>query len=157
MNIISELTVKIYSEILSYMDTLKIDYHSSLESEISKLALEAQRKFKIEILAKLKKSTEIAGNPKLYERMLPDVEADIAKSLAIFCNNLNVKILELKQNTVKSSVERTLWAVEFLFLAISIFIAGMWYKDPEGNYEPILVGLSTAMLLILLIIRRVGK
>lgn len=157
MNMIAELTAKIYSEILTYIDALNLKYYSSLEDDISKLAQDAQNQFKIETIAKLDKSTEMAGNPKLFERMLPDVEAEMANSLAIFQNSLNAKILDLKQNTVKSPLERTLWTVEFIFLAISIFVAGMWFNEPDGNYEPFIVGLTSAMLLILLIIRRIGK
>jgi hypothetical protein len=157
MNMIAELTAKIYSEILIYIDTLNLKYYSSLEDDIAKLALEAQKKFKIETIAKLEKSTQMAGNPKLFERMLPEVEADMANGLAIFQNCLNTKVLELKQSTVKSPVERTLWVVEFTFLAISIFVSGMWFNDPDGNYEPFLVGLVSVMSLILLIIRRIGK
>ncbi|WP_282146636.1 hypothetical protein [Alteromonas stellipolaris] len=157
MNIITELTARIYSEILSYIDALDLKYSPSLENDISKLALDAQQKFKIEAIAKLDKSTEIAGNPKLFERMLPEVEADMANSLATFRNNLNAKMLELRQRTVKSPIERTLWALEFICFAISIFVAGMWFNDPEGNYEPFLVGLSSAMFLVLLIIKRIGK
>ncbi|TMN85279.1 hypothetical protein CWB72_20315, partial [Pseudoalteromonas phenolica] len=127
-------------EILSYIDTLNLKYDSSLENDISKLAQDAQKQFKVESIAKLEKSTEVAGNPKLFERMLPDVEAEMANNLAIFQNNLNAKVLDLKENTIKSPIEKSLWVVEFMFLAISIFIAGMWFKDPEGNYEPFLVG-----------------
>ncbi|MEQ3515642.1 hypothetical protein ABMY35_20180 [Pseudoalteromonas sp. BZB3] len=157
MNMIAEFTTKIYSEILSYIDTLNLKYDSSLENDISKLAQDAQKQFKVESIAKLEKSTEVAGNPKLFERMLPDVEAEMANNLAIFQNNLNAKVLDLKENTIKSPIEKSLWVVEFMFLAISIFIAGMWFKDPEGNYEPFLVGLTSAMLLTLLIIKRIGK
>jgi hypothetical protein len=157
MNMIAELTAKIYSEILSYIDVLNLKYYSSLEGDISKLAQDAQKQFKIETIAKLEKSTEMAGNPKLFERMLPDVEAEMANNLAIFQNNLNSKVLDLKQSTAKSPVEITLWVVEFVFLVITIFLAGMWFKDPDGNYEPFIVGLTSAMLLILLIIKRVGK
>ncbi|WOT03691.1 hypothetical protein [Shewanella youngdeokensis] len=157
MDIIAELTAKIYSEILSYIDVLNLKYYSSLEEDVSKLAHEAQKQFKIETTAKLKKSAELAGKPQLFERMLPDVEAEMANSLAIFQNNLNTKTLDLKLNTTKSPAEKTLWTVEFIFLAISLFVAGMWFNDPSGNYEPFIVGLTSAMLLIPLIIRRIGK
>ena len=156
MNIIAELTVKIYSEVLSYIDALNLKYHSSLEGDISKLASDAQQKFKIETIAKFEKSVELAGNPKLLERMLPEVEAEMANNLAIFQNNLNAKTLELKQHTVKSPIEIALWVVEFIFLVTSIFVSGMWFNDSSGNYEPFLVGLVSIMSLILLIIRRMS-
>jgi hypothetical protein len=157
MNMIAELTAKVYSEIISYIDTLNLKYYSSLEADVAKLALDAQQKFKIETIATLEKSTKVAGSPKLFERILPEVEAEMANNLAIFQNNLNAKILELKQHTVKSPIERALWVVEFIFLAISIFVSGMWFNDPAGNYEPFLVGLLSVMSLILLIIRRMSK
>jgi hypothetical protein len=157
MNMISELTAKVYSEVLSYIDALNLKYYSSLEADISKLASDAQQKFKIETIAIFRKSTELVGKPKLFERMLPEVEAELANNLAIFQNNLNAKTLELKEHTVKSPIERVLWVVEFIFLAISIFVSGMWFNDPSGNYEPFLVGLLSVMSLILLIIKRMGK
>lgn len=157
MNMIAELTEKLYSDIMSYVDVLNLRYSSTIEADISALALNAQKKLKIETIAKLQKSTEMAGNPKLFERMLPDVEANMANKLATFQNNLNAKVIELKQNTEKSPLEKSLWVIEFIVLAISIFVSGMWFNDPQGNYEPLLVGFALVMPLIYLIIRRVAK
>jgi hypothetical protein len=157
MNMIADLTEKLYSDIMSYVDVLNLKYFSTIEADISALALSAQEKLKIETIAKLQKSTEMAGNPKLFERMLPDVEADMANKLATFQNNLNAKVIELKQNTEKSPLEKILWVIEFIVLAISIFVSGMWFNDPQGNYEPLLFGFALVVPLIYLIIRRVAK
>ena len=157
MKMISELTHELYLEVLSYCDALNLKYSPSLETDISQLASDAQLKFKIESIAIFKKSTELVGKPNLFERMLPEVEADMANNLAIFENNLNTKILELKHSTVKSPIERVLWVLEVIFLVISIFVSGMWFNDPSGNYEPFLVGLLSVISLIPLIIKRMSK
>ena len=157
MNMIADLTEKLYTDIMSYVDILNLKYFPTIEADISALALNAQQKLKIETIEKLQKSTEMAGSPNLFERMLPDVEADMANKLATFQNNLNAKVIELKQNTEKSPFEKSLWVIEFIVLAISIFVSGMWFNDPQGNYEPLLVGFALIMPLIYLIIRCVAK
>jgi hypothetical protein len=157
MTIIAEVNTKVYSEILSYIDALNLTYSSSLENDISELAQYAQKQFKTESIAKLEKCTEMVGNPKSFEKILPEVEAEMASSYAIFKNNLNAKVLYLKQTTVKSPVERALWALEIICLVVTIFVSGMWFNNPDGNYEPLIVCLTAVMILIPLIIRRIGK
>lgn len=157
MDMISDLTSKLYQEILSHLDVLSIHYYPTMERDVANLANKAQIQLKVESIAKFRKSTEMAGNPSLYERMLPDVEAEMANNLAAFQNALNAKVLEIKQNTQKSPIEKLLWAFEGVLLVVSIFVAGMWFKDPEGNYEPVLVGVGLIMPLVYLLIKRVTK
>lgn len=84
MDMISRHTSELYDEILAYLDVLSIHYYSLLESDVSNLASKAQAQLKVETIAKFKKSTELAGNPSLYERMLPDLEAEMAKKFSDF-------------------------------------------------------------------------
>ncbi|PHR54871.1 MAG: hypothetical protein COA47_14725 [Robiginitomaculum sp.] len=157
MNMIADLSANLYSEILSHIDVLSLKYYSTIETDIADLARAAQEKLKVETIAKFQKSTEMAGKPKLYERMLPEVEAEMANNLATFQNNLNAKIIEIKQSTQRSPLEKVLWLFEIIILVTSIFVSGMWFKDPQGNYEPVVVALTLVMPLIYLVIRRISK
>lgn len=157
MELISKITSTLYSEVILHLEALNLKYYSALESDILLLANESFSKLKKELIVKFKKSTEMAGNPDLFDRMLPEVENEMAKHLATFRNRLNLQALELKRKTTKSPVEKILWALEVAIILASMFIAGMWFKDPQGNYEPILVGLGLVTPLIYLGIRRAAK
>jgi hypothetical protein len=74
--------------------------------------------------------------------MIPEVEASMVSDYENFENSLNVIAINLKNSRTMSVFGKWLWYLEALLLAISLFIAGMWYKNPTGNYEPILVVLA---------------
>jgi len=147
MNFIAQENSNLYQEVLNHLGTLNQKYYPQLESDVKKLAKTAQEKFKQESLVRFKKSTEIARHPQLYERMLPEVEAAMATDLANFQNTLNTTVLDLKLSSSIAPLTKTLLGLEAALILISIFIAGMWYKDPTGNYEPILVGLGLVITL----------
>jgi hypothetical protein len=157
MRLISRLFSRFYSEVLTHTETLNLKYFLSDESEIIQLAENAKETLKAGVIDKFQKSTEMAGNPTLYERLLPDVEKDLADSKAVFQNQLNAKIIDLKKSASKSMIEKVLWIFEFLVIALSIFISGMWFNNPQGNYEPVLVGLGLLISLIYLVIRHISK
>ncbi len=157
MDLIAEGNEKIYSTILEHLKSIDLAYYAEIESDIQNLAKIAQDSFKTEVLPKFKKNTEIAGNPHLYERMLPEIEAAMATELAKFQNKLNATAVQLKLNTAMSPKDKFLWGVEAVLLLVSMFIAGMWYKDPNGNYEPVIVGLGLAFSLIALVLKFGGK
>ena len=89
--------------------------------------------------------------------MLPDVESNMATDLARFQNHLNATAVQLKLEHRKSLTEKFFWGFEGLLILVSMFITGMWYKDPTGNYEPILACLGLAIPLIALGIKLSGK
>ena len=157
MDFIAEGNTKLFQETLEYLRSLDLTYYPQIETDIQGLTKSAQELYKTEALVILQKSTEHAANPKLYERMLPDVEASMATDLAKFHNQLNATTVQLKLSNIKSSTEKFLWGFEGVLLLISMFISGMWYKDPTGNYEPILVGLGLAIPLVALGIKLSGK
>jgi hypothetical protein len=96
MDFISSGNSSLYQEVINHLGTLHLRYYPLLESEVQDLARSAQEQFKQESLKRLQKSTEIAGKPKLYERMVPDVESSMANDLANFQNSLNSIVLVLK-------------------------------------------------------------
>ena len=157
MDFIAEGNTKLFQETLEYLRSLDLTYYPQIETDIQGLTKSAQELYKTEALVILQKSTEHAANPKLYERMLPDVEASMATDLAKFHNQLNATTVQLKLSNIKSPTEKFLWGFEGVLLLISMFISGMWYKDPTGNYEPILVGLGLAIPLVALGIKLSGK
>ncbi|WP_136805858.1 hypothetical protein [Desulfosediminicola flagellatus] len=142
MNFISTRNEILYSSVIAHVEILNLKYYSNLEEDIKKIVVEVQNKYKVTCLELLQKSTEIARNPKLYERMLPEVEASMVHDWKNFENSLNVYSLNLKHNRTMSTLEKSLWCLEGLLLAISVFISGMWFKYPNGNYEPIIVALG---------------
>ena len=81
---------------------------------------------------------------------LNPIEESMAGDLASFHNDLNAFVIELKQQKSTSSFEKGIWIFEGFLLLVSMFIAGMWYQNPKGNYEPILVGLALITSLIAL-------
>ena len=150
MEYISAGNARFYQKALDHLFYLSPEYHQQLESEIQGLAKPAQNSFKQEALQRLKKSTEIARSPNLYERMLPDIESSMATDFAHFQNSLNSAVIALnqQQNPAMSAMTKVLWALEAILLTVSVIISGMWFNDPEGNYEPILVGLGLVIPLI---------
>ena len=153
MGFIAEGNHSLYKEIIDHLKSLNIDYYPNIDRDIQLLAESVQNLFKSESLLRLYKSTEHAGKPDLYERMIPDVEAGMASERAKFQNTLNATIVQLKLNKQISPIIKALWGLEALLLLASMFIAGMWFKDPNGNYEPILVGMGLAIPLIAVGIR----
>jgi hypothetical protein len=157
MNMISDYDSKIYLEVISHMKALNLKFYSDIEADLLELAKDAISLFKKEALIKLEKSTEMAGRPELFQRMLPDVERDLANNLATFQNSLNLAVIELKEQTTTSPFEKGLWLFEAILFIALIFISGMWFIEPNGNYEPIMAGLSLVIPFIYLIIRRLDK
>ncbi len=43
---------------------------------------------------------------------------------------------------------KVVWVSETILILSPMFIAGKWYKDPSGNYEPVIVGLGLAIALV---------
>lgn len=150
MDFIAQGNEALYQAIIDHLQSLDIAYYPAIEADIQAMAGGAQEYFKSESLPWFQKSTEHAGNPSLYESMLPDLESSMAADLAKFQNTLNATVVQLKLNRQISPVAKALWGLEAILLLASMFIAGMWYKDPNGNYEPILVGLGIAIPLIAL-------
>ncbi len=74
--------------------------------------------------------------------MLPEIEANLASDLAKFQNELNLLSAKLIHTYKANHLKSAMWKIEGVLLLASVFIAGMWYKDPSGNYEPILVGIG---------------
>jgi hypothetical protein len=157
MDFIAEGNSQLFQETLEYLRSLDLTYYPQLESDIQGLAKTAQESYKTEAFTLLQKSTEHAGNPKLYERMLPDVESSMATDLAKFQNHLNATAVQLKLKHRKSLTEKFFWGFEGLLILTLMFISGMWYKDSTGNYEPIIVGLGLVIPLIALGIKFSGK
>ena len=139
---------KLYQAVIEHLCTLNINYSSMLETEIRAIAKAAHDNYKEVACDKLSKSTVLAKAPQLYERMLHDIKSGFATDMANFHNSLNVAILELKQNSTMPIGLKILWAIEAFLLLASMFIAGMWYKDPNGVYEPIVVGLALVIPLL---------
>ncbi len=129
----------------------------NIEIDIQTLATSAQESYKSEALPRFKKATEQANISRLYERMLPEVESGMDTDLANFQNSLNAEVVKLKLSTGKSLLEKWLWGFEAILLLISMLIVGMWLKDPDGNYEPVLVGLSIIVALLPLGIKLSGS
>jgi hypothetical protein len=148
MDFIVEENAELYRVAIEHLKSLNPDYYPKLESDVLTLVKAVQESFSAEGEKYLQKGTERARRPDLYERMLPDVEAGMASELAKFQNSLNVAILNLKANRKMSPLLKTFWGVEALVILTSMFIAGMWYKDPDGVYEPILVGLGLTIPLV---------
>jgi hypothetical protein len=148
MDLIEMGSSKLYQTVLDHLCILTIGYSPMLETEIRAVAKSAHDSYKEVALDRLNKSTVVARAPQLYERMLPDVKSGFATDMANFHNSLNVAILEIKQKATMPISTKILWSIEAFLILASMFIAGMWYQDPGGNYEPIVVGLALVIPLL---------
>lgn len=153
MYFIAKGNASLYQSVIDYIKELDLTYHPSMEADFQSLASGAQEHYKSECLPRLQKSTEVAGKPSLFERMLPEVESDMATDLAKFHNSLNAAIIQIKLSKHVPPITKALWGLEAVLLLATMFIAGMWFKDPDGNYEPLIAGLSLAIPLIFVSIK----
>lgn len=157
MDFIAQGNASLYETVIDYIQVLELSYYTLIEADIQSLAADAQQHYKSACLSRFQKSTLHAGKPSLYEKMLPELESRMATDLAKFQNSLNAAIVQIKLNKQISPMTKVLWSLEVILLLASMFIAGMWFKDPDGNYEPLIVGLSLAIPLILVGIKLSSK
>jgi len=136
-----------YHEITKHLETLKPDYYHSLESDIIQLTASAQKAFKSEALQRLSKTINLIGKQDLYSRMVSDVEGTMANQLAIFQNNLNAAVLNIKPNN-KSPLKIVLWCFEAVFIIALVFVFAMQSKNPNGNYGAAFITLGIIIPLI---------
>jgi len=148
MEFISEGNYKLFQAVIDHIHSMEISYYQNIENDIQALAISAHESYTSKALPYFKKSTEQANISNLYERMLPDVESSMATDLATFQNSLNTEVVKLKLSSSMTPLEKLFWGFEAILLLISMLIVGMWIKDPEGNYEPILVGLGIIVSLL---------
>ncbi len=148
MDYISDVNKLLYKESINYLHEASLTYHPELELKVQKSVKVAHESYKKEVLAHFQTSTNIAGKPDLYLRMLPEIEAGMASDLAKFQNELNLISEKLRRNNEASRLKTAIWVIEGVLLLASVSIASMWYKEPSGNYEPILFGIGCIMSLI---------
>lgn len=148
MKNISARYVELYTQILNHLVALDPKFTNELESEVQELAQSAQVIFKVEAIKLFKESTVMAKKPNHFDRLLPDLESNMSVDFANFQNALNTAVLQIKYKTTVPPLAKVLWAIELMMLLIAAGVAGMWYKDPTGNYEPIIVGLSLVIPLV---------
>jgi len=157
MDFISTGNASFYESVMLHLSTLEMTYYSTMEQDIQKLAADAQIQFRSQALIRFSKSTSQVNKPHIYERLLPDIEASMASDLANFQNTLNATMVTLKQKNSMPLAAKLLWGLEVVALLATMFLAGMWYKDPTGNYEPLLVGLGVAVPFIAVAIKIASK
>lgn len=157
MSLISEGNSRIFKEAIEHLKSLNLANQPEIESDIQSLVTFSQESYRIEILPRFKKITEIAGKPQLYERILPEIDLSMENDLEIFQNQLNVLSIQLKLSKAMPQTNKLLWGIQSVLLLISMFITYIWYKDPTGNYEPIVIGLGLVVSLLAICIAFSGK
>jgi hypothetical protein len=148
MGFICEGNTQLFQTVIGHVHAMDISYYQNIEIDIQALATSAQESYKSEAILRFKKATEQANISSLYGRMLPDIESGMAIDLAEFQNSLNAEVVKLKHSASMSPLKKWLWGFEALLLLISMLVVGMWLKDQEGNYEPVLVGLGIIVSLL---------
>ena len=151
--LISVESKSLYSNILEYVAEAPLQPSENLEGQIAKISEEIHEKFCQEALPFFQKSVEQTRKPELFDRMLPDLESKLAKNRADFQNRLNLLVQKINDQSGRDKAIIILWGVEFTLLALTIFIAGMWYQKPDENYEPLLVLLASLAAITGLIIK----
>lgn len=157
MDLAGKLLEKYFVQAIEHINYLQFSYSDNLETDISKLVHNASEPLKEQLLVKFRKSTEVAGKPNLYERLLPELNQSFQQIQSAFEISLNSNVLLLKAAQKRSTLEKGLWLLELTILLCLFFIGGMWFNDPNGNYEPLFVTLLLVMPTIGLIINKVRK
>ncbi len=154
INIIMSSNNQLLLNVLDHMNTLKMQYYPMIETHILQIAQHAQDIFKLKAYDIFAKSTKQSGKPELYDRMLPNLEENMAKIFAEFRNRLNSTVIELKRKSLVSATAKILWRIDAVLLFVSAIIAGMWIENPSGNFEPILAGLTILIMFIAFIAKK---
>ncbi|MBT4492464.1 MAG: hypothetical protein HOC70_04410 [Gammaproteobacteria bacterium] len=148
MEFIRESDQEFYHEMHEHLVSLPFRYDELLLAQLLQLIDDIHIQLAEELKKRLKKSAELARAENLYERMLPEVENTLELEAKFFANAVEVYLHNLAASGTDSASRQVFWASELVLIAICIFLAGMWFKDPTGNYEPIILGLGFVVSLL---------
>ena len=87
-------------------------------------------------------------------QLLTDELNEIQSNLSA---NIEQHILILKTTTGSSSNEKIFFAIEGCSLLATVYLAGMWTVDKNGNYEPWIVLFSAVIAIVEIARRRLNK
>lgn len=83
-----------------------------------------------------------AGGEKLEDVALEEIQAFQKEAIASLLSEIDQYLVTLKHTHQLSSIEKRFLAVELAGLVGTAFLAGLWFADRNGNYEPIIVLLT---------------
>ena len=101
--------------------------------------------------ARLEDAVNLVKQPRLLDRLHAEVVAhhgDVSRALRTRLERILL--------VAPPSPNRVLISIELVVLVFSAFLAGAWWRDPRGNYEPLLA-IGGIVLAGLEFVRRVRK
>lgn len=114
--------------------------NSKTKAVISKESEKIQSSFLSRSSEILRQKCGVMGGPKnLYHLIEKDFLGELATIKAEFYADLETYLLSLKSATNKERYLVRLWWIEGILLLFSLGLAVIWFLDPNGNYEPLLV------------------
>lgn len=98
---------------------------------------------------RLSEAVKLVEQPNLLDGLHSDVVSHHADVTAELKTKVERLIIASRRPT-----DRVLLTIELSLLAVIAFIAGAWWRDPSGNYEPLLA-IGSVLLALLEVARRV--
>jgi hypothetical protein len=156
MEFITEGSEKLYESTLVFIRGNSVRFSKLLESDIQLISESFHSLYFKEAKEWLSKSVNLSSKSELYDRILSEVEAEIATIRARFLNELNREIIKLKDVQHTPAWVKGIYVIEIILILTTAVIAVLWIKDPEGNYEPIIVTLALVIPFLYAVIKLRG-
>lgn len=155
MTSIHESHAKLYVEAINAAKKSFPSYSPSILDTIIEAVDTILTQFENKVTNDFDKSCEAFGRKGIFERIEEDFKGEFITNRAEFRNDLQNYLIQFKNNEEKGRAPKVLIWIEVILLVAMALVAGMWFKDPEGNYEPLLIilGLPLSAIAVILKIR----
>jgi len=141
---------EIYQFIVNYLTSIEALIYPSLKSEILSVvatSVEAYRAEQLEILRETERL--IGGFP--AEKIILEIKDHEMLNSSKFKNQVASIILKSKNREQISTALKVILCIVALLLTSALAISVMWFVCPDGNYEPLIVMLTTVAALVIFI------
>ena len=139
MNDIARIVEKYHSELLLHIKSLSLTLTPALENDILEIVNEKLSDIKISAYTRLNDTASFVGKPDLYEKVLPEVEAEVNKSSQRFKNLLNGLSIELSNKSKKNNSGSKPWETE---------LAKIWHFLVAGKRKVLTIPLLFVLIFI---------
>lgn len=138
MDCIHSTNANLYKAALDAAKSYSLDYSTELENLILTEVEKIQEQYSQEFTDDFKKRCVTFGRKGLFGSIESQYTGELNTNRAEFQSDLRHYIIELKSDKTLSKKQKILMGIEGAILLAMTFLAGMWFKDPSGNYEPLI-------------------
>ncbi len=128
----------LYKDALDAAKSYSLDYSTDLEKFILDEVERVQEQYVQEFTENFKKRCVTFGRNGHFGSVENQYTGEFNTNRAEFQSDLKNYIIKLKSNTTLNKKQKILMGIEGAILLAMTFLAGMWFKDPGGNYEPLI-------------------